>query len=212
MSPKYILLLLLINNILGEDKEQYYLKIKGKEYQIQLEDNETVNKIKSKFPLTITMTNLNSNEVYYYFTGESFPTNIKSVGTINQGDIYLYQSNCLVLFYKTFTTSYSYTKIGKVIAPNGLDTLIGSDKTVEVQWFIKQIPKETSLPESKTDDVPKDSSSNKIDTTQTSEKTSDTTTTSINKDNDNDFDNFGYQSFIKLRLNCIALLFLVLII
>ena len=212
MSPKYILLLLLINNILGEDKEQYYLKIKGKEYQIQSEDNETVNKIKSKFPLTITMTNLNSNEVYYYFTGESFPTNIKSVGTINQGDIYLYQSNCLVLFYKTFSTSYSYTKIGKVIAPNGLDTLIGSDKTVEVQWFIKQIPKETSLPESKTDDVPKDSSSNKIDTTQTSEKTSDTTTTSINEDNDNDFDNFGYQSFIKLRLNYIALLFLAFII
>ena len=212
MSPKYILLLLLINNILGENEEQYYLKIKDKEYQIQLEDNATVNKIKSKFPLTITMTNLNSNEVYYYFTGESFPTNIKSVGTINQGDIYLYQSNCLVLFYKTFTTSYSYTKIGKVIAPNGLDTLIGSDKTVEVQWFIKQIPKETSLPESKTDDVPKDSSSNKIDTTQTSEKTSDTTTTSINEDNDNDFDNFGYQSFIKLRLNYIALLFLAFII
>ena len=212
MPPKYILLLLLINNILGENEEQYYLKIKYKEYQIQLEDNETVNKIKSKFPLTITMTNLNSNEVYYYFTGESFPTNTKSVGTINQGDIYLYQSNCLVLFYKTFSTSYSYTKIGKVIAPNGLDTLIGSDKTVEVQWFIKQIPKETSLPESKTDDVPKDSSSNKIDTTQTSEKTSDTTTTSINKDNDNDFDYFGYQSFIKLRLNYIALLFLAFII
>ena len=73
MSPKYILLLLLINNILGEDKEQYYLKIKGKEYQIQLEDNETVNKIKSKFPLTITMTNLNSNEVYYYFKENHFP-------------------------------------------------------------------------------------------------------------------------------------------
>ena len=111
-----------------------------------------------------------------------------------------------------FPQIYSYTKIGKVIAPNGLDTLIGSDKTVEVQWFIKQIPKETSLPESKTDDVPKDSSSNKIDTTQTSEKTSDTTTTSINKDNDNDFDYFGYQSFIKLRLNYIALLFLAFII
>ena len=47
---------------------------------------------------------------------------------------------------------------------------------------------------------------------QTSEKTSDTTTTSINKDNDNDFDNFGYQSFIKLRLNYIALLFLAFII
>ena len=77
------------------------------------------------------MNNLNGNEVYYYFNGDSFKTNQQSVGTINQGDIYLYQTNCLVLFYKTFTTSYSYTKIGKVINPEGLDTLIGSSN-VEV--------------------------------------------------------------------------------
>ena len=50
------------------------------------------------------------------------------------GDIYLYQSNYLVLFYKTFSTSYSYTELGKLKDPTDLDTLIGSNN-VEVQWF-----------------------------------------------------------------------------
>ena len=51
MSLKYILIFLLINNILGE--EQYYIKIKDKEYQIELESSETANQIKSKLPFTI---------------------------------------------------------------------------------------------------------------------------------------------------------------
>ena len=85
MSLKYILIFLLINNILGE--EQYYIKIKDKEYQIELESSETANQIKSKLPFTISMNNLNGNEVYYNFD-ESFKTNQQSVGTINQGDIY----------------------------------------------------------------------------------------------------------------------------
>ena len=143
MSLKYIFIFLLINNILGE--EQYYIKIKDKEYQIELESSETANQIKSKLPFTISMKNLNGNEVYYNFD-ESFKTNQQSVGTINQGDIYLYRDNCLVLFYKTFTTPYTYTKIGKVINPEGLDSLIGSGN-VEIKWFNKN----------ETEENPKDS-------------------------------------------------------
>lgn len=37
-----------------------------------------------------------------------FTTGIKS------GDIMLYSNNCLVFFYKSFDTSYSYTKIGHI--------------------------------------------------------------------------------------------------
>jgi len=44
MSLKYIFVFLLMNNILGE--EEYYIKIKGKEYQIELAESETVNQIK----------------------------------------------------------------------------------------------------------------------------------------------------------------------
>ena len=192
MALKYVFMILLIANILGED--QYYIKIKDTEYQIELDQSETVNQIKSKFPLTISMTNLNGNEVYYYFDGQSFPTNQQSVGTINQGDIYLYQTNCLVLFYKTFSPSYRYTKIGKVINPEGLDTLIGSGN-VEVMWFIKSEPEEN----------PKDSSNNNSDNT---DKNVDSTDNNAN-DSDN-FDNFSIGRFMKL--NYFAWLFLSLFI
>ena len=194
MSLKYILIFLLINNILGE--EQYYIKIKDKEYQIELESSETANQIKSKLPFTISMNNLNGNEVYYYFD-ESFKTNQQSVGTINKGDIYLYQDNCLVLFYKTFTTTYTYTKIGKVINPEGLDTLIGSDN-VEVMWFIKSEPEEN----------PKDSASNNVDGTDNNAKISDTK--KISEEDENNFDNYIYGRFMKF--NYFVWLFLSLII
>ena len=71
------------------------------------------------------MTKLNNNEIYYQFS-EKFTTNTKAVGTINIGDIYLYQDDFLVLFYKTFTTSYSYSEIGHLTDTNGLAEAIGN--------------------------------------------------------------------------------------
>ena len=132
MSKKLFIIALLMNIIKGDD--QYFIKINNNEFEFEFEDTEVANQIKSKLPFTVKMTNLNGNEVYYQFSGESFTKNEKSVNTINIGDIYLYQSNYLVLFYKTFSTSYSYTELGKLKDPTDLDTLIGSNN-VEVQWF-----------------------------------------------------------------------------
>ena len=78
------------------------------------------------------MTNLNGNEVYYKFDDE-FSKNEKSIGNINTGDIYLYQSDTLVLFYKSFSTSYLYTEIGKLVNITDLAQNIGSGD-VTVQW------------------------------------------------------------------------------
>ena len=38
----------------------------------------------------------------------------------------LYGDNCLVLFYESFSTSYSYTPIGYVENPDGLAVVLGS--------------------------------------------------------------------------------------
>ena len=156
MSKKILIIALIIQIIAGE--EQYYIKINDKEFEFEFKDTEVANRIKSKLPFTVKMTNLNGNEVYYQFSGESFTPNHKAVGTINMGDIYLYQSNYLVLFYKTFTTSYSYTEIGKLKDATGLDTIIGSSD-IEIEWFktntevqsttiiTTEVTKKTEIPE-----------------------------------------------------------------
>lgn len=41
-------------------------------------------------------------------------TNSSSPRRINSGDIKLFGSNCLVVFYDSFNTSYSYTDLGKI--------------------------------------------------------------------------------------------------
>ena len=196
MSKKnFLIFLLLIKIIIGE--EQYYIKIKDSEYQFEFVNSETANQIKSKLPFTITMTNLNGNEVYYFFTGEEFTTNTQSVGTINMGDIYLYQSNCIVLFYKTFSTSYTYTQIGKVINPSGLDTLIGSSN-VEVQWIKKNSEdKGETTSDTSTKESQKEESQNE-----------DTTSETKKVETDDDFERINFHYNIKS--NYIILLFIVL--
>ena len=44
----------------------------------------------------------------------SLPTNSTNPKHIKSGDIMLYGNNCLVIFYKSFDTNYSYTKIGHI--------------------------------------------------------------------------------------------------
>ena len=114
-------------------EDSYYIKIGEKTFPFTLKNTTAANELKTKLPLKIQMTNFNGNEVYYSFS-DSFTTNTKSVGTINTGDIYLYQSNTLVLFYKTFTTTYSYTELGSLTNSEGLAEAIGSSSPVMVEW------------------------------------------------------------------------------
>ena len=87
--------------------------INGKEYTINLEDNETAKSFVNMLPHELNMEELNGNEKYVYLN-TSLPTNPYNPKKINTGDVMLYGNNCLVIFYKSFETSYSYTKIGHI--------------------------------------------------------------------------------------------------
>jgi hypothetical protein len=88
-------------------------------------NNATATAFKSKLPMTIKMTELNGNEKFFDLPN-TLPTNASNPETIQSGDLMLYGSNTLVLFYKTFSTSYSYTRIGRIENPSGLATALGS--------------------------------------------------------------------------------------
>ena len=62
----------------------------------------------------------------YYDLPNALPTNAKAGGNIKAGDLMLYGNNVLVLFYKDFNTSYSYTKLGYIDNPAGLAAALGS--------------------------------------------------------------------------------------
>lgn len=87
--------------------------INGKEYEANLENNETVKKFINMLPIELSMEELNGNEKYAYLD-ITLPTNSSNPKKINAGDIMLYGNNCLVVFYKSFDTTYSYTKIGHI--------------------------------------------------------------------------------------------------
>lgn len=93
-------------------------------FPAKLLDNPSVNALKKMLPLTLNMTELNGNEKYFRLS-EKLPIDAIDPNTIEAGDIMLWGNQTLVLFYESFSTSYSYTRLGKVNNPGGLAAALG---------------------------------------------------------------------------------------
>ncbi|MBD5136538.1 MAG: hypothetical protein HDT39_11355 [Lachnospiraceae bacterium] len=94
-------------------------------FSAKLYNNETAKAFIEKLPMTLNMNELNGNEKYYYLS-DSLPVDSQRQESIHTGDLMLYGANCLVLFYDSFSTSYSYTPLGSVDNPTGLAEALGS--------------------------------------------------------------------------------------
>lgn len=111
----------------GEEDEtalNIEITVQDRTFYAKLYDNETAEKFAEMLPLTLDMSELNGNEKYFYFS-DDLPAKRKRPDKINSGDIMLYGSNCLVLFYDSFSTSYSYTPIGHIDDADGLAEALG---------------------------------------------------------------------------------------
>ena len=104
---------------------QMRIKIGSSTFTATLYDSATATAFKGMLPMTIKMSELNGSEKYFDLP-VNVPTNASNPGKIQSGDLMIYGSNTLVLFYKTFSTSYSYTRLGRINDTTGLGAAVGS--------------------------------------------------------------------------------------
>ena len=128
----------------------------GKSFTAKVEDSETGRAFVAKLPLTLSMTELNGNEKYCY--GVSLPTASRYYSTIEAGDLMLYGSNCVVLFYGA-AGGYPYTRIGRLTSTAGLASALGTgsasvtfdkarlEANIKIDGDIPSVTAVTNLPE-----------------------------------------------------------------
>lgn len=93
-------------------------------FNVTLSDSDAARAFQKLLPLTLKLEELNGNEKHGELP-KALPTNASRPGTIRVGDLMLYGSKTLVVFYATFESAYSYTRLGRVDDPVGLAAALG---------------------------------------------------------------------------------------
>ena len=101
------------------------IRVGDEAFAATLSDTPTAAAFVKLLPLSITMTELNGNEKFARLSTK-VPVQASTPASIRTGDLMLYGSNTLVLFYKSFRTTYSYTVIGRIDEPAGLEVALGA--------------------------------------------------------------------------------------
>jgi len=146
MSAKYLLIILLASKSLFTSEKfnsaanpqkfndiqtntiqsnKIKITIGSKTFSATLNDNSTAKAFKAMLPLTLKMDDLNSNEKNYNLP-KILPGQLIKPETIQTGDLMIWSGNILVLFYKPFSTPYSYAILGYINDPSGLAAALGA--------------------------------------------------------------------------------------
>ena len=102
-----------------------WMTIGTQRFAVTLEDNPAAGAFVQLLPATFDMIELNRNEKYVRLP-RTLPSKPAPPGTLRTGDVMLYGSDTLVVFYETFQSSYSYTRIGRVVESAGLAKALGT--------------------------------------------------------------------------------------
>ncbi|MFI8416264.1 cyclophilin-like fold protein [Serratia sp. NPDC078593] len=103
------------------------MNINGQQFVVNLSDNPAAKAFMNILPLQLGMEELNGNEKFADLP-HALPSSSVRPGFIQAGDLMLYGKQTLVLFYTSFESSYRYTPIGKVVNPERLSAVIGTNK------------------------------------------------------------------------------------
>lgn len=92
------------------------------QFTVKLYDNKTAEELYSKLPLKLEMNDM-PHEKYCYLDF-SLPKDEEKPRNIVAGDIMLWGDNCIVLFYESFESSYSYTRLGRITNAEGIENVM----------------------------------------------------------------------------------------
>lgn len=106
------------------EQTRVWMTIGERRFAITLADNDAARAFAAMLPITLDMPDLNGNEKHVELP-KALPANASRPGTIRNGDLMLYGLRTLVLFYLTFDSSYSYTRLGRVEDATGLAQTLG---------------------------------------------------------------------------------------
>lgn len=100
------------------------ITVGNKEFTATLNDSEAAKELVKLLPMEVSMTEHNGNEKYYNLPNR-MPGRAVNPGSVHAGDLMIWSSNTLVLFYAGSRTSYSYINLGKIDNPSGLREAVG---------------------------------------------------------------------------------------
>jgi len=106
------------------EESPMWMTVGNRRFAITMADTEAARAFASLLPLTLDMEELNGNEKKKELPN-ALPTNASRPGTIRNGDLLLWGSRTVVIFYLTFESPYSYTRLGRVDDPAGLSQALG---------------------------------------------------------------------------------------
>jgi hypothetical protein len=101
-----------------------WMTVGERRFAVALADTVAARAFAEQLPVTLDMDDLNANEKHVRLPNQ-LPAAASRPGTIRNGDVMLYGTNTLVIFYVTFESAYSYTRIGRVHDPAGLARALG---------------------------------------------------------------------------------------
>jgi hypothetical protein len=110
---------------LKQDELRMWMTVGERRFAITMADNAAAHAFAAQLPVTLDMSELNGNEKHAELP-KALPANASRPGTIRAGDLMLYGTNTLVVFYSTFNSSYSYTRLGRIDDPAGLAQALGA--------------------------------------------------------------------------------------
>ncbi|WP_072066019.1 cyclophilin-like fold protein [Erwinia piriflorinigrans] len=99
------------------------MNINGQQSYVRLHDNPAAKAFVDALPVQFGMDELNGNEKFADLP-HALPASPEPPGSIQAGDLMLYGKQTLVLFNRSFESSYRYTPIGKVINPESLSAVM----------------------------------------------------------------------------------------